>query len=74
MTDLEHMWIRNKWVTVALIVFAVFWLVPMLRLVLHADANEACANLCNPYAPDLRAGACYCHTDTVVPEAIPGED
>ena len=72
MSDLDRLgrWLERKWVTVALIVFAVFCLVQAL----HADANEACANLCSPYAPDLRAGACYCHTDTVVPEAIPGED
>lgn len=72
MSDLDRLgrWLDRKWVTVALIVFAVFCLVQAL----HANSNEACANLCNPYAPDLRAGACYCHTDTVVPEAIPGED
>ena len=72
MSDLDRLgrWLERKWVTVALLVFAVFCLVQAL----HANSNEACANLCNPYAPDLRAGACYCHTDTVVPEAIPGED
>ena len=72
MTDLDRLgrWLERKWVTVALIVFALYGLVQAL----HANANEACANLCSPYAPDLRAGACYCRTASVLPEAVPGED
>ena len=72
MTDLDRLgrWLERKWVTVGLLLFALYGLVQAL----HANSNEACANLCSPYAPDLRAGACYCHTDKVIPEAIPGED
>ena len=68
MSDLDRLgrWLERKWVTVALIVFAVFCLVQAFQ----ANANKACANLCNPYAPDLRAGACYCHTEKVAPDAL----
>lgn len=68
MSDLDRLgrWLERKWVTVALAVLAVYCLIQAL----HANNNKTCANLCNPYAPALRAGTCYCHTGKVSPDAL----
>ena len=39
-----------------------------------ATRTETCAMVCDPYAPEIRTGECYCDTALVKPEMIPGED
>ena len=72
MSDLDRLgrWLDRKWLSVLLLLFVLYALVQAVT----ANSNETCAAQCRPYAPEIKVGECYCRTDVVLPEVIPGED